>query len=67
MQEEDSGVRAQAVLCIRRHLKDASTLVHVPDAVLNGAEISIGYCNAISKIKLNVCPLEITLQQKRLD
>lgn len=66
MQKEDSSVRAQAVLRICCHLKDSSTLIHMPDAVLNGAEISIGYCNAVSKIKLNVCPLEITLQQRRL-
>lgn len=67
MQEEDSSIRAQAVFCIGCHLKDSSALIHMPDAILNRAEICIGYCNAISKIKLNVCPLEITLQQKRLD
>lgn len=66
VQEEDSSVWAQAVLCICCHLEDSSTLVHVPDAVLHGAEIGVGHCNAISKIKLDVCPLEITLQQKRL-
>lgn len=67
MQEEDSSIRAQAVLRICSHLEDSSTFVHVSDAIFHRAEISIGYCNAISKIKLNVGPLEITLQERRLD
>lgn len=67
MQKEDSGVRAQAVFCICRHLEDSSTLIYMPDAILNRAEICIGYRDAIPKIKLNVSPLEITLQQRRLD
>lgn len=67
MQEQDSSVWAQAVLCIRRHLEDSSTLIHVSDAILHRAEIGVGHGNAISKIKLDVCPLEITLQQRRLE
>lgn len=61
MQEEDSCVRAQAVLRIGCHLEDPCALVHVLDAILNGAEVSVGYRNSIAKVKLDVCPLEITL------
>lgn len=45
-----------------RHLEDPRTLVHVLDAVLDGTEVSIGHCNPIPKVQLDVCPLEITLQ-----
>ena len=65
VQEEDSRVRAQAVLGIGRHLEDACTLVHVLDAILNGAEVRVGHCNPIPKVKLDVCPLEITLRRKQ--
>lgn len=61
MQEEDSCVRAQAVLRIGCHLEDPCALVHVLDAILNGAEVSVGYRDSIPKVKLDVCPLEITL------
>lgn len=65
VQEEDSRVRAQVVLSIGRHLEDACTLVHVLDAILNGAEVRIGHCNPVPEVKLDVCPLEITLRRKR--
>lgn len=63
VQEEDSCIRAQVVLCIGRHLEDPCTLVYVLDAILNGAEVSIGHRNPIPKVKLDVCPLEIALQE----
>lgn len=63
VQEEDSCIRAQVVLCIGRHLEDPCTLVYVLDAILNGAEVSIGHCNPIPKVKLDVSPLEIALQE----
>lgn len=62
VQEEDGCVWAQAVLCIGCHLEDPCTLVHVLDAILDGAEVSIGHGDPIPKVKLDVCPLEITLQ-----
>lgn len=65
MQEEDSCIRAKTVLCIGCHLEDPRTLVHVLDAILNGAEIGVGHSNPIPKVKLDVCPLEVTLQGNR--
>lgn len=65
MQEEEGCVRAEVVLCICCHLEDACTLIHVPDAILNGAEVGIGHSHPISKVKLDVCPLEVTLQGNR--
>jgi hypothetical protein len=32
------------------------------DAILDRAEVSVGHGNPIPKVKLDVCPLEITLQ-----
>lgn len=63
VQEEDSCIRAQVVLCIGRHLEDPCALVHMLDAILNGAEVSIGHRNPIPKVKLDVRPLEIALQE----
>lgn len=62
VQEEDSCVWAQVILRIGCHLEDPRTLVHVLDAILDGAEVSIGHRNPIPKVKLDICPLEITLR-----
>lgn len=34
------------------------------DAILNGTEVGIGHGNPIPKVKLDVRPLQITLQQE---
>lgn len=65
MKEEDGCIRTKVVLCIRRHLEDACTLIHMFDAILNGAEVGIGHSNSIPKVKLDVGPLEVTLQANR--
>lgn len=65
MQEEEGCVRAKVVLRISCHLEDPRALIHMPDAILNGAEVGIGYSHPISKVKLDVCPLKVTLQGNR--
>lgn len=65
MKEEESCVRAKVVLCIGCHLEDPRALIHMPDAILNGAEVGIRHSNPIPKVKLDVCPLEVTLQGNR--
>lgn len=63
MEEKCCQIRTQVIFCISCHMEDSSALINMPDAIFYRTEISIGYSSTIPKIQLDICPLEVTLQE----